>query len=357
MTSDPFAPTVDADLARLYGKTSGELATLLELFDRQVRAGDFRSLEFGVPDVDAMINTMWPGTLTMVMARPSHRKSSTLKWLARLACTRLMAEHPGGPLASGRVVVYVSLEESVHEATLAITGAPFGVADLVAKRVESRAVMRHSDEVARWPLFVIDPELTDLARDRIRDKTQPRLTAEQVYREIEQAETDGHGKPAAVFVDYVQRAATEGREGSDREKATRVANAVGRFAEMAQRLGVPIVLAAQAGRQVDTRTIPAPDIGDGQWSSQLEQDAHTVIALWYPIKSGLETRQGLRARMSEGLGFANASLTYDELMAPDTLTVWLRKQRHGLPGGQWAVKCDPATGALSEWPKHYVRIP
>ena len=50
-------------------------------------------------------------------------------------------------------------------------------------------------------------------------------------------------------------------------------------------VGCPVVLAAQAGRQVDGYQWPIPTLADCQWGSSIEQAADLVLALWRPYNT------------------------------------------------------------------------
>lgn len=339
----------DPNLNRVYSKTAADGATMLETLVDRVAAGDVHSLRLGMPEIDAAVRTMWPGSVTVIVGRPSHRKSSTLKHMARLECERIVAAARG----DAEVVVYVTLEEPEEEVFLRAAGAPFGVSAVTSGEADTAAKVEWSDRIASLPLVTVGHHRTPISRALV--DVPPRLTIEQAYREVEQAVEDDERQPTGLFVDYLQKAATETR--TENERTGRVAYVVGRLVDVAKRLDVPAVVAAQAGRQVDERVPPIPAIGDLQWSSQLEQDADVVLSCWYPHKTELETRRKLEAlyrskRFSTGSGH----LTYEELVAADTMVFALRKQRYGEATGLWACKVDPASGALSAWPRPEVRI-
>jgi replicative DNA helicase len=54
---------------------------------------------------------------------------------------------------------------------------------------------------------------------------------------------------------------------------------------LARELDIPVVAAAQLGRDSDNKR---PTLADFQWSSQIEQDADVAILLWHQGKKGAE---------------------------------------------------------------------
>lgn len=335
----------DPNLNRCYVKSSGEVATMVERLGMRVKSGTLRSLRFGLAGLDKRVRTLWPGTVTVVLGRPSNRKSSTLKHMARLECERIQAE------GRNEVVLYATLEESEEEVALRIASAGFGVADVIEGTVTD--LVTAADKVAGLPLSVIGFHRTDIMRAAT--ERPPRLTIEQVYREVEQRIEDDGRQCSALFLDYIQKAATEAR--GEREQAARVAFIVGQLVDLVKRLDVPAVVAAQARRDVDDRFPPIPQMGDGQWSSQLEQDADVVLACWYPFKSELDVRERIRREFNlRQFPTESACLDAATLLDPRTMILSLRKQRLGEGSGLWAVKVDPASGALSDWPQPRVTI-
>lgn len=328
---------------RAYSKTPADLAALLVQFDAKVRRGDVRSLRTGIAPVDAAVRTMWQGSLTLVVGRPSNRKSSLLKHMARLECQRIVAEGRQGR----ECVVFLTLEESDLKVALALAGAPFGPLDIVEGRVPPDVIRLWQDRILELPVMTVGHERTDLSRAAV--PKPPPLTVEQAYREAEQMVADLERQPAALFVDYVQKAAVETRR--ETEKAQRVAYAVGQIVEIAKGLNVPAVVAAQAGREVDKMTPPLPGLADVQWSSQLEQDADVFLSLWYPCKLEREHRGRVEAAIAARSGvmdFTNGKLTASRLFEPDVMVIGCRKQRDAVGGQCWATKVDPVAGVFSD---------
>ena len=91
--------------------------------------------------------------------------------------------------------------------------------------------------------------------------------------------------------------------------------------ELAKRFGCPILVGAQAKRDVDERKNKIPSAGDCQWASAIEQVADKLFGLWRPI-------------LTEEEGAIVGKLNGSPVLATPTLLVAkLLKQRFG-PAGQ-----------------------
>ena len=65
--------------------------------------------------------------------------------------------------------------------------------------------------------------------------------------------------------------------------------------DLAQELGIPVLMLSQLNRQVETREIPIPTLADLRGSGNIEQDADTVIFVYRPeyyVQKELETCRG-----------------------------------------------------------------
>lgn len=82
-----------------------------------------------------------------------------------------------------------------------------------------------------------------------------------------------------IFIDYIQYLQANDKFGSSTEQISAVSRAV---KSLQRALKIPIIAMAQLGRQVDSRPDPRPRKEDLKESGQLEQDASTIIGLFYP---------------------------------------------------------------------------
>ena len=119
-------------------------------------------------------------------------------------------------------------------------------------------------------------------------------------------------QPALIFYDYLQR--IPGSPGKDRSLA--VSENLETIKDLALRYKVPSVVGVQAKREVDTYTgLKIPAIGDGQWSSNVEQTSDKAFGFYLEGKK---------------------------------LYVRVLKQKWGPAGRTFTLDLDPALGILTE---------
>jgi replicative DNA helicase len=82
-----------------------------------------------------------------------------------------------------------------------------------------------------------------------------------------------------IFIDYIQYLQVNDKFGNSTEQISAVSRGIKTLQRM---LKIPIIALAQLGRQVDSRPDPRPKKEDLKESGQLEQDASTIIGLFYP---------------------------------------------------------------------------
>jgi replicative DNA helicase len=121
-----------------------------------------------------------------------------------------------------------------------------------------------------------------------------------------------------------------------------MADVSGDAAEMAKRLGVPVLGLVQLNRQVETRgEDKRPVLSDLRQAGELEEDARQVIFLYRPeyyLRDGLD-----------GESFEQRAEREEKLNACRNQLFWLvEKNSHG-PRGQVKTFCDIACSAVREW--------
>lgn len=82
-----------------------------------------------------------------------------------------------------------------------------------------------------------------------------------------------------IVIDYLQYLQIKGVGASRYEQITAVSMAIKR---MQRKLGIPFIVPCQLSREVDKRPFPRPQMDDLRESGQIEQDASTIIGLFYP---------------------------------------------------------------------------
>lgn len=139
----------------------------------------------------------------------------------------------------------------------------------------------------------------------IQDKTRPNIT------EIEDAANEL--KPDLMIIDYIDRIDLPKAE----SQALRVAEAMHRIADIAQKCNCAIIVATQLNRSIEKRGDSTPVLSDAKDGSAKEEDAHTFIIL-----SPTEHQQDDDNIMRQGI---------------TGITLWLLKNKDGETG---AIELD-----------------
>lgn len=328
----------DERLNRIYAKSPLDLLTARTAFQTKLESGDLQAMSFGVDAIDHVVRTIWPGTLTTIVARPSNFKTSLMVHLARTEAARLVAA--GKDKATNpkdrRYVLFATLEEDEVVVSQSITRGP-SVTAMLDGYYSPDALRKNNESVLDVPVWTVGYERRELADD-IED--MPALTAEQLYREVVQIEKDGHGRPSLILVDYLQILEMEARGNGQRNE--QVSQVLGTLKKMARFFGCPIVLAVQAKESVDKSSPPIPQVGDSYYSSEVAHASDVMMSLYYPFRYPDEVHGGY-------LNWKGTNYPVD----PTKLFLQLLKQRKGHGRDLWLLDIDPSgqeilglTGAL-----------
>jgi len=232
-------------------KVGSAIAEHMKTIDDQYRnRGRLPGIATGFAKLDKMTMGLRDRLLYVIGGRPSEGKS---------ALTLNMAQHIA--VDSGISVGYISIESSRKEmmnrmlATRArINGEQILSGYLTEENMDK--IMDVYRMIYEAPLYIWD---------------QPNATISDVKSVSRSMKR--HNGIKVLFVDYLQLIHIPGKD----ERKDVVAESSMALKALARELGIPVVVAAQLGRDADNRR---PGMGDFQWSSQIEQDADVAILLW-----------------------------------------------------------------------------
>jgi len=305
--------------------SANDVATYtMDVVDRRA-AERQEAMRSRIPTLDKHMKPLLPGETVFVSAYTSNGKTAFMSAWARNA-TRMLQEWKD----EKRVVVYITWETLVEEEGLydlcSMTGLDasavwYGDADDDQRQTLRGAAMRR----ATAPLWLIG---YSLKRRREIDK----MTMPKVLEALRVMEDSDGLRPAVIFLDYVQKIPPMDRRGDRREQVLANVDAV---FQLARDCGAPVVAGCQAGRQVLERGFKLPEIGDGQETSRIEQDADKVLALWYPCKS-----EAVGTIIDEVGGVT---------VSPNLMICGIRKQRHAASGQVFPLHFDPGRNTFSAW--------
>ncbi|MFA5152845.1 MAG: DnaB-like helicase C-terminal domain-containing protein [Clostridia bacterium] len=316
-------PGDDRTLQSVY--TANDVATYtMEVVDRR-REEKGRALRSGISTLDRYMRPLLPGEVMFVSAYTSWGKTAIMECMARNVVRDLVRwQDPG------RIVVYISWETLTEELGLydlcCATGldasrAWYGeLGDQETELLRGAAFRRSA-----MPLWVLGYSLK-------RRRSLDALTMPVVLGALKAVEESYGVKPAMIFLDYIQKVPPV----SDRDdRRVQVLKNVDAAFQLARDTGAPVVVGCQAGRQVLDRTFKLPELGDGQETSRIEQDADKVLGMWYPCKTepdGAEIHEVPGVRVT-----------------PNLIIAGLRKQRHAASGQVFPLWFDPARNVFTGW--------
>lgn len=260
------------------------------------------------------------GELMPVLGRPSNYKSGVMQIIARQAVEQINKDE-------GEIIIYTTWEQSVEE---------HGLVELAAaSRIDASKMARGDLTDTEWQTMIkaavrrgVTP-LWLIGHSSQSGKRRPRLSMTDLASALDFIVDEMGKRPRLICLDYLQRIRPDNGGGTQREKMMEI---VDRAKDMALAFNVPVLLGTQAGRQVDERKWKLPQMADGQETSNLEQSADKMLAVWMP-------------KTSEMLGdFVGKNPEMGVTM--DLLYLSLLKQKFGEAPCTYALRVLPAINKI-----------
>lgn len=223
-----------------------------------------RGISTGIGALDQLICGLKPGQLVFIGGRPGDGKSLLLTGIARHAAIR-----------QGARTLMVSLEMRRDEIYDRILAAE---AQVNLHRLVSRSSL-HLDEIHRLTNVGANLRRAPLA---IEDGSAIDINQIRAIARMHQLR---HGLDL-LLVDYVQLVSATSEKETRSQQLDAIAAGLKR---LAGELNIPIVAAAQLGRQVETRSDRRPQLSDLRESGGLENAANIAILIMRPDKADPET--------------------------------------------------------------------
>lgn len=247
--------------------TPAEMASEFATWAKGIRTSP--GIRWGIKSMDRHILPMRAGTLTALIGRPGHCKTSLLLYHARREARQIIEERE---TEDSECIVYVTYEQSSEELTATLQDR-FKVRELVRGEIDEHELEIGSVPIVRLPIWTIGQGLGRATPGA------PRMTADAVYQAIEWIQRDYGRRVTLMCFDYLQLIPVD--RASDRVQ--QVTEAPIRIKELTMRVGCPAILAVQARREVDSYKTPMPTLADPQWASSIEQTCDAVYGLMRPI--------------------------------------------------------------------------
>lgn len=227
-------------------------------------------IDYGARILDKNITPMRPGEVTYVVARPGNGKTSVLIFQARKAAMDIITRG-----SDNQCVIYVTWEEPIESIEMSIQSGQDYTAEQVAwGKVDVEIVRQKAMERPKLPLIILGKSLV-----RDKNKRKPPMTIDKVRDTILAVYYEFGLEPALICGDYLQKIPVQ--RGKDR--ISEVTEAAYSLSELATDVNAPILVGAQATRDVDDQGLPIPTLSGAQWSSTIEQEAFRMMGLLRPI--------------------------------------------------------------------------
>jgi len=303
--------------------TPNDVATYtMEIVDKR-HAEQGLALRTSIGRLDYAMRPVLPGEMVFVTAFTGNGKTAFMQYWARQVVRQLQER-----ATMDEIVVYITWETLVEELGLydlcGVTGIDAGSAwygDVTQEEVTQLRVA--AMKRAAMPLWIVG--------DSLKRRRTGSLTMEDVSESLRVVEQEHGLKPAIIFVDYIQIVPPLNQRDDMR---VQVLKNVDLIRQLARDCGAPIIAGCQAGRQVLARDFKLPEVGDGQETSRIEQNADKVLALWYPCNS-----EPIGSHVEE------VSAIVDERL----MIMGIRKQRHAPSGQIFALDFDAPRNTFASW--------
>jgi replicative DNA helicase len=300
--------------------------TPAELGSLYVEYGDSLQKEpginWGVASIDKQIIPIRKGQLAFIVARPGHGKSTVASYLTKRTAQALRDEG-----AKDKCVVYISLDQPVEEIYAMLqSDEQTTVSDYAWGKLSHDALTRKAVQAVDLPVWAIGRSVTQ--------RRAPKLTFENIYRGLGEMERLYKIRPVLAVIDYIQIVPIENKQ----NRTEQVGEAVIRARELAAQLACPMLILAQAGRQVDSYDNKIPGLADCQHASAIEQDADKVFGVWRPKLTESDETISVRQNGKE----------IDIPVTENLFVMRVNKQRMSKAGQTFYLHLDPAMVRLSD---------
>lgn len=245
-----LAEVKKGEAARDMGDVAAETLSLID----RAQKGEATGLATGFRHLDKILGGLQKDDLIVLAARPGMGKTAFALNIA------------GNAAAAGVPVLFFSLEMGAAQLYMRLlaraTGVPVqkqrAAGELSPEDVKS--LIEHSNEIAKWPLFIDD---------------SGRLSAAQIRSRVRRFKRR-HGL-GLVLIDYLGIMGLPDMYGN---MAQQIGIVTAGLKAMAKEFHIPVVLLSQLNRAVEGRDDKRPTKADLRDSGNIEQDADIILFLY-----------------------------------------------------------------------------
>lgn len=235
------------------------------------------SVPFFIPEMDkadgGLSLPMRKGEVIIFFARPGGGKTT---WGLGLA------NHIGGNLPVNRRPVFVTRETIVEDTSIFLMahmankhmGKNYTTEDFALGRVPEKEIIQASNLLAHLNMYVVGRKWSNFGR--VFDD----LNLEVVWQLLNDLRAEGTD-PAFIVLDYLQKFQPIDSHWND-DQGRKILKVVQEVEYFSLTAGIPVILLAQAKREVDDRKPPIGSMSDLQWTSEGEKVGSRMYYLWRP---------------------------------------------------------------------------
>jgi len=286
-------------------------------------------LRWGIPSIDRRIIPMRGGDVGVILGRPGDGKTTILCYLAYHEAREIVSEGK----TEEDTVVYIAWENTVDKIYASVVSGAGGYTstDYYWGRVNIQTISETAIHHGIIPI-------TFIGFSTWRETTYKSITLDMILDAVEAIHT-GNGTPRrrvrAIFMDYLQLVPVPGTQGRTESTSAAVIGTK----NLGMRLDIPMIAAAQAGRQVDSYQVKLAGPADGQHSSQIEQHVDYGFSIWRPIRT-----EPYDPRQQNTISIFGRRVD----LAPSLLVMKNWKQRGDDQGMWWPLYMRPELIQLAE---------
>jgi len=267
-----------------------QAATLAQDMAHNLLATKDQTVKTFIPGVDEIVNPFFPGTLVSILGRPQNAKTFVSMFILQQTMENLMLQNAKKNEACILITTEVSVEVAALQWMARISGIPISqILRGDVNQVELDKIDDSAYKIMGLPLFIVGHS-TQRSKDskRKRPSLSPKaldIALEHILNTYREPETNSPIEPVLIVTDYLQRLH---KDDPHQNEVSAYSAAVDWAKDVALWAGSTHILNVQAKREVDDRAIKIPMLGDGQWTSNIEQSSDVVFAVHMPKVYNIE---------------------------------------------------------------------
>lgn len=285
-------------------------------------------IKTGLAGVDDILNPQLGGSVISVLGRPQNAKSFLADCILSNVVDEIVAQEKQYEQAVIINAAEVSVEVTALKWMARFSNVP--LRKILRGECNPQDLKKLDNslyQIMGYPIFIIGHSSR---RSKENKRVRPEMSPDSINRSLEyifntyrNPESDSQIEPKLIVTDYLQLLHVP--FGMDRRAFS--IEAMRWSKDVALWGGCSHIFNIQAGRQVDERKIPIPQLGDGQETAAIEQFSDVVLSVFMPKVYNMETVPAINTWKLPEVKVTN-----------DMVYVTLLKQKDGEANKAWIFK-------------------